>query len=188
MGFSKEIRRRVYNKYNGHCAYCGMQIELKDMQVDHLVPKLRNITAEQLRQFNEKYGDVGTDDFENLMPSCRPCNLRKSVWSVEEFRRELVAIFSREYHYNPNFRNMVRYNIIEWKIQTEKSLRFYFEKNMLTCGHPCNGCVWCDIDKAFLKCMKSDLYVSSEGALVLQEQNKCFEQRISWQEPLKIPN
>ena len=32
----KEIRENIYNKYNGHCAYCGREIAYKDMQVDHL--------------------------------------------------------------------------------------------------------------------------------------------------------
>ena len=39
---SKKTREIVYNKYNGHCAYCGCEIEMKDMQVDHIVPKCRN--------------------------------------------------------------------------------------------------------------------------------------------------
>lgn len=33
---SKRIRELVYAKYNGHCAYCGSEITLKDMQVDHI--------------------------------------------------------------------------------------------------------------------------------------------------------
>ena len=27
---SKKTREIVYNKYNGHCAYCGCEIEMKD--------------------------------------------------------------------------------------------------------------------------------------------------------------
>ena len=40
---SKKTREIVYNKYNGHCAYCGCEIEMKDMQVDHIVPKYLDI-------------------------------------------------------------------------------------------------------------------------------------------------
>ena len=32
----KEVRQQVYDKYNGHCAYCGCELGIKDMQVDHL--------------------------------------------------------------------------------------------------------------------------------------------------------
>ena len=39
MSISKETRQRVYQKYNGHCAYCGRYIDYKDMQVDHFVAK-----------------------------------------------------------------------------------------------------------------------------------------------------
>lgn len=33
----KKIRKQVYQKYNGHCAYCGSKLEYKDMQVDHVI-------------------------------------------------------------------------------------------------------------------------------------------------------
>lgn len=33
---SKATRLKVYEKYDGHCAYCGCTLELKDMQVDHI--------------------------------------------------------------------------------------------------------------------------------------------------------
>ena len=35
---NKEQRLQVYNKYNGHCAYCGNEIEYSEMQVDHILP------------------------------------------------------------------------------------------------------------------------------------------------------
>lgn len=39
MAINKKIREVVYNKYNGHCAYCGKKIAYKDMQVDHFKPQ-----------------------------------------------------------------------------------------------------------------------------------------------------
>ena len=36
----KETRQLVYEKYNGHCAYCGCSIDIKEMQVDHFISKL----------------------------------------------------------------------------------------------------------------------------------------------------
>ena len=35
-----ELRKLVYDKYNGCCAYCGCEMTFKEMQVDHLVSKL----------------------------------------------------------------------------------------------------------------------------------------------------
>lgn len=34
MAISKKTREAVYQKYAGHCAYCGRPIAYKDMQVD----------------------------------------------------------------------------------------------------------------------------------------------------------
>lgn len=38
MSFSRKTREAVYAKYDGHCAYCGRAIDIKDMQVDHFLP------------------------------------------------------------------------------------------------------------------------------------------------------
>lgn len=33
---NKKTRKLVFNKYNGHCAYCGCELTMKTMQVDHI--------------------------------------------------------------------------------------------------------------------------------------------------------
>lgn len=38
MAISKKKRMIVYEKYDGHCAYCGEKIAYEDMQVDHFIP------------------------------------------------------------------------------------------------------------------------------------------------------
>ena len=37
----KEDRIKVWEKYGHHCAYCGREIKLEDMQIDHFIPKNR---------------------------------------------------------------------------------------------------------------------------------------------------
>lgn len=81
MAISKSKREAVYRKYNGHCAYCGREISYKDMQVDHFQP---------LRAWGIE--DAGTDDLDNLMPSCRMCNHYKRAHSLETFRRYIAEI------------------------------------------------------------------------------------------------
>jgi len=76
-------RQAVYQKYDGHCAYCGKEIEYKEMQVDHLHPKAR------------WYGAGDVDSFENLLPSCRRCNHYKRVYILEEFRRMMFTLHER---------------------------------------------------------------------------------------------
>ena len=39
--FGKEIRKAVHNKYNRHCAYCGTEIPIFNMQIDHLIRRQR---------------------------------------------------------------------------------------------------------------------------------------------------
>lgn len=77
---SKSIRLKVYDKYNGHCAYCGCKLELKDMQVDHI---------ESVYWYN------GANNIENYNPACRMCNFYKSTMPIEDFRGQLGELTSR---------------------------------------------------------------------------------------------
>ena len=67
-------RQKVYDKYNGHCAYCGKAISIKEMQVDHILSKRNG----------------GTNDIDNLNPSCRLCNHYKRAAGIETFRNDLL--------------------------------------------------------------------------------------------------
>lgn len=113
MAISKKVRQAVYEKYGGHCAYCGRLIEYKNMQVDHFKP-LRAWSIE----------DSGTDDISNLMPSCRMCNHYKRANSLELFRRYIYEI-PRKLKENYIYKVGVVYGII---IENEIPIEFYFEK------------------------------------------------------------
>lgn len=85
-------RTQVHAKYNGHCGYCGKEIKLKEMQVDHMNPKcLRKLN---LAIFEDVIVDK-TDDIENLMPTCRRCNHYKRASTVEQFRESMKTIHTR---------------------------------------------------------------------------------------------
>ena len=80
---SRALRLAVYEKYGGRCAYCGSRLRFDPkehhqrgakFEVDHLVPKAKG----------------GTNDPENLMPSCHQCNWWKSDRSIEDYRRLIV--------------------------------------------------------------------------------------------------
>lgn len=108
MSIPKKTRQLVYDKYGGHCAYCGKNIAYKDMQVDHVNPRY--------------YG--GSDDIDNLMPSCRACNFRKGTFPLEYFRNEiknqcdsLCKTFQG--------RMSLAYGLIE---RVDKPIVFFFEK------------------------------------------------------------
>nr|DAU32961.1 MAG TPA: RECOMBINATION ENDONUCLEASE VII [Caudoviricetes sp.] len=72
-------RQRVYNKYSGHCAYCGKEIKIEDMQIDHIVPQKQH----------------GSDDIENLNPSCRLCNHYKRAKNIEQYRKYISTLIER---------------------------------------------------------------------------------------------
>jgi hypothetical protein len=105
---NKQTRQAVYNKFGGHCAYCGNEIEIKDMQVDHVIPK--------------RIG--GMDDINNLNPACRRCNHYKRASSIERFRTLLLTLHER---IKGNYICKVAedYGIIAVK---EWDGKFYFEK------------------------------------------------------------
>lgn len=102
-------RQAVYAKYDGHCAYCGKEITIKEMEVDHVIP--------------QRYH--GTDDMDNLMPSCHTCNHYKRANSLENFRDwllgELIDRLMKVYI----FRVALRYGMITINGWDKK---FYFEK------------------------------------------------------------
>lgn len=107
----KHIREQVYEKYNGHCAYCGIELEYKDMQVDHLVPI-------------EGWSEQGDDSFDNLMPSCRMCNHYKRAHDLEYWRKMIEEIPKKLMRDSYIYRVGVRYDLV---ISNEHKVKFYFE-------------------------------------------------------------
>ena len=109
MAISKKLRQEVYDKYNGHCAYCGKEIEIKDMQVDHLAPVYHG----------------GTDTIDNLMPSCRRCNHYKRSASLEVFRSNISKIPEKLMRDSYIFKVGVDYGLFSNEV---KDIIFYFEE------------------------------------------------------------
>lgn len=114
--FSKEARKAVWEKYDGHCAYCGIPLKLEDMQVDHLDPV---------------YTD-GSNDFNNLMPSCRSCNNYKRAHTLETFREYLEAIPNTLRRDSVTFKVGERFGMVK---QVKEHIKFYFEENENERGH-----------------------------------------------------
>ena len=102
-------RRDIYNKYNGHCAYCGKKIDFDDLSIDHLIAVSKG----------------GTDDVENLIPCCYLCNHQKDSMSVEEFRTYLENITSILDDQKP-YRIALLYKKIT--VVKKKPVVFYFEQ------------------------------------------------------------
>lgn len=110
-------RRTVYDKLGGHCAYCGKEISLKEMQVDHMIPI----------DMYDAYKTIGQDlnDMENLLPACRSCNHYKHTLTVDKLR-EMVErgpeILARD---SVAYRMAVRFGTVK---PDPKKIVFYFER------------------------------------------------------------
>ena len=111
----QSTRKIVYQKYNGRCAYCGCELEYKDMQVDHIVP-VYHITP-------INWSELGNEIY-NLMPACRMCNFYKSTYSIDEFRERLQTLTDRLEKIFI-YRLAKKYGIVE---ERKKPIQFYFEK------------------------------------------------------------
>ncbi len=107
------LREKIYNKFNKRCAYCGVDLKYKDMQVDHYWPQF-------LKHFEP---DKDNNRFENLMPSCRKCNIHKGGMKPETWRGELerqVDMLRK----NAQFDRALRFDQIRTR---ERPIIFYFE-------------------------------------------------------------
>lgn len=88
-------REIIYNKYDGHCAYCGKEIKFKEMQVDHFHPKhltgwIRSPKMAELYKLPPEINDIS-----NKMPSCWRCNHYKRGHTIKGFRMLMATIHER---------------------------------------------------------------------------------------------
>ena len=122
-------RQEVYNKCGGHCAYCGEEITIKEMQVDHIIPvsffsdHIEN--NKRVPKFLSHLKGTDVNHIDNLFPSCRVCNKWKSAFDLEFFRSELSEQVRRLNDYSSNYRIAKRYGLIS---EVNIPIVFYFEK------------------------------------------------------------
>lgn len=114
---TKAERQTVYDKCSGHCAYCGCEITIAQMQADHVIPM----------EFYDAYKTQGKDidTVDNMLPACRSCNNYKSTLTLDKFRIAIEKwpfVLNRD---NVTYRNAVRFGMVEPK---PHKVVFYFEK------------------------------------------------------------
>lgn len=107
---TKSERQQIYAMFDGHCAYCGCEITLQQMQADHVEPL--------------ELG--GKDDMTNLFPACRSCNHYKHTLTVEKFRRAVEHMPDVLIRDNVTYKNAVRFGLI--KHPQNPHIVFYFER------------------------------------------------------------
>lgn len=124
---SKATRRLVYEKYAGHCAYCGRELKMNEMQVDHIIPVMKSYYGikEDALKVRQMIEDGSFNSIDNFMPSCRACNYYKSMSDIEGLRRRILTELEHTCRSTFQTKLAMQYGIIEYK---EWDGKFYFEK------------------------------------------------------------
>lgn len=73
-------RRKIWNKSNGHCWYCGIEIGEKGWHADHFIPVVRDLTTNKMTKKE-------LDTIDNLVPACASCNIQKGSMPIESWRK-----------------------------------------------------------------------------------------------------
>jgi len=102
--------------------------------VDHIQAIRRNDSDESIERMN-KIRTIplvrGQNSIENYNPACRQCNIWKSTYNIEQFRKEVAEQIKRLNDYNANYRNAKRYGLI---VETNIEVKFHFET---VCSNDC---------------------------------------------------
>lgn len=120
-------------KFGGRCAYCGCELPEKGWHADHVEAVHRKLEIDEearakgrwkLKQTGESFRPEN-DTLENMFPACAPCNLFKSVFDLEEFRRQIAFQVGRALKASVNFRMAERFGQVQI---TQSPIVFWFEK------------------------------------------------------------
>lgn len=132
MAITKKQRAELRMKFGGRCAYCGCELPEKGWHADHVEAVLR--ISEQCMKSAAKgifrlkpTGEVfnqQADCLENLFPACAPCNLLKTTYPLETFRKQISLQVERGRRSSVNFRTAERFGLIE---VVDKPVVFWFE-------------------------------------------------------------
>ncbi|ECJ2934767.1 HNH endonuclease [Salmonella enterica] len=133
MALTRKQRERLRMKFGGRCAYCGCELPEKGWHADHVQAVLRK--SERCMKAAEKgifrlktTGEVfrpEADCPENIFPSCAPCNLLKTTYSLEMFRKQVSLQVERGRRSSVNFRTAERFGLIS---VVNKPVVFWFEQ------------------------------------------------------------
>ena len=122
----KDLRIKIGNKYNGHCAYCGVVLE-KGWHVDELKPVVRNYKWNRDKTkfvHDGTYQNPENLNFENQMPSCPSCNINKHSMTLEDFRALISGFMKHLNEISTQYKIAKRYGLVQ---ETNKPVVFYFE-------------------------------------------------------------
>ena len=77
--FDTPTRAGIWSAHKTKCFYCNTDIDFKDLNIDHIIPE--SISKQKLKELILEYGlneSFMINGFENLVPTHRICNQRKT--------------------------------------------------------------------------------------------------------------
>ena len=116
-----KVRKRVFDKHNGRCSYCGCELQ-KGWHVDELLPVRRNIDLQG--KYDGTMMHPERLNIDNQMPSCPSCNINKHSMSLDEFRHLISNFVNSLNKTSVQYRMAKKYGLVE---ETPKEVVFYFE-------------------------------------------------------------
>jgi hypothetical protein len=120
---TKAQRASLHAMFDGRCAYCGSLLGDR-WHADHLEPVLRGY-AEPCAENPQGILHTGRDVVENLMPACAPCNLDKTSFTLEQWRKKLAGSIASLQRYSSTWRHALRFGLVA---PSATAVVFYFER------------------------------------------------------------
>lgn len=120
---SKAERRAIWEDAGGRCQYCGCEVRLASMEVDHVVP----------------YICGGKDERSNMVCACHACNNYKHTYGVNGMRDQIERLPDKLMS-DTTFKLAVRYGLVTI---TKKPVVFEFERRHGRVRE-CNECIHYD--------------------------------------------
>lgn len=81
--FTAVQRRAILHVHDRRCAYCSEHLLADELEIEHVIPEdFGKKSKKEWEEFCKSHGIPTTfdlNDYDNLLPSCRPCNKKKGT-------------------------------------------------------------------------------------------------------------
>ena len=124
---TKKERQAIFEKFDGHCAYCGCLLQ-QGWHADHIKPIRRKFKYDRSKQKLVHTGECRhpkRECVDNYFPACASCNINKHSMSIEDFRKLVSGFITSLNRDSVQYRVAKRYGLLE---EIEKPVIFYFER------------------------------------------------------------
>lgn len=132
----KADRQKVFDKFNGRCAYCGCELQ-KGWHVDH-VEACRRITAREWVPQRDGVSEMGrwitktvgfsnpdANHIDNYFPACPSCNINKHGDTIEQFRKNIEGYVRSLNLRMVQYKMAKKFSLVK---ETNEPVVFFFEK------------------------------------------------------------